>query len=240
MNKYCICTMPETWDVYKNNFKDDRFEFIVDVTKRPFDGGFQFTEQSIRDRLSFEGGVSKKSWWNPYGNRTVAWYYAHFRMLLYYMENPDADYYYFLDDDVKADWGLLFAGLDRSDADFMAYFIFKNIGVVSQDVPVIDNQTYSGREWFKRYPPDGDTFISEELFGSFFPIVRFSNKAMRELVDACHKGFFGYGEGFVPSYLNWTGYKLKSIINKDDKSDLFDVEKVNILHKNQKITWSWI
>lgn len=239
MNKYCVCTMPETWDAYKNNF-DKRFDLIADVSNWHFEEGFRFTENDIREKLGFMGQVSKKSWWNPYGNRPIAWYYAHFRMLLYYLKNPDYDYYYFLDDDVRANWDLLFEGLDKSNADFMSYFIFKNEGVISQSVPVIDSDTYSGKEWFNRYPAHGDTFVGSELFGSFFPIVKFSNKAMKELVDACKNGCFGYGEGFVPTYLNHKGYTLKSIINKDNTSDYFDVDKVDILHKNQKITWSWI
>ena len=240
LNKYCVCTMPDVWPSYKDNF-DSRFDLIADVTNQPFESGFTFTERDIREKLGFAGEVSKRSWWNSYGNRTIAWYYAHFRMLLYYLENPNYDFYYFLDDDVKVnDWDDLFRGLYLDKSDFIAYFVFKNKGVKSQDVPEIDNRTYSGVEWFKRYPADGDTFSSEELFGSFFPIVRFSNKAMEELVNACKSGLFGYGEGFVPTYLNWKGYSLKSLINADNTSDFFDVDRVNVLHKNQKINWEWI
>ena len=47
-------------------------------------------------------------------------------------------------------------------------------------------------------------------------------------------------KGFVPTMLNKYGYKLSSIIKPDNTSNYFDVNKVDIQHKNIKITWEWI
>jgi hypothetical protein len=79
-----------------------------------------------------------------------------------------------------------------------------------------------------------------EIFGSFFPTTRFSNQAMKKLLEINQQGYNGYGEGFVPTMLNYHGLKLKSLHNPNNTSDIFDSEKINILHKNTKINWEWI
>ena len=107
-NSYCVCTMPNTYKYYVghwDNFKDTGFnlEWISDVTKDPsFDVGFRYTEDDIRRNLNFTKDVSKAHYWNGQGNRNVVWFYAHFRMLNYYISNPNYDYYWFFDDDVKS------------------------------------------------------------------------------------------------------------------------------------------
>jgi hypothetical protein len=40
--------------------------------------------------------------------------------------------------------------------------------------------------------------------------------------------------------LNHHGMKLNTIIQPDNTSLLFDVNEVNIYHKNVKITWEWL
>jgi hypothetical protein len=44
----------------------------------------------------------------------------------------------------------------------------------------------------------------------------------------------------IPTVLNYEGQKLKTIITPENTSNFFDVDKVNILHKNIKINWEWI
>jgi len=53
-------------------------------------------------------------------------------------------------------------------------------------------------------------------------------------------GFDGYSEGFVPTVLNQHGMKLSTLINPDNTSRFFDVNVVNIKHKNITVSWSWI
>ena len=36
------------------------------------------------------------------------------------------------------------------------------------------------------------------------------------------------------------GFKLSSLINSDNTSNYFNVNEVNILHKNIKVNWEWI
>jgi hypothetical protein len=79
-----------------------------------------------------------------------------------------------------------------------------------------------------------------EYFGSFFPTTRFSNRALKQLLTDNENQFHAYHEGFVPTMLNYRGMKLNTIIQPDNTSLLFDVNEVNIYHKNVKITWEWL
>ena len=135
-----------------------------------------------------------------------------------------------------------FKSFESNDADFISYYIHKNVGVQSQpNIPEIDGNTYSGPEWYERFPGDGDQVDTDsDLFGSFFPIVRFSNESLKYLVDIINKDIHGWHEGFVPTVLNQEGFKLDTIFNNQSRSDHFDVDKIHIKHKGIKVEWSWI
>ncbi len=214
---------------------------------------FSFTEHDIRTILKFDGQPSKKHFWNSYGNRNIVWFYAAFRMMNFYLAYPNYDYYWFLDDDVKCnDWNTFFNGFKDDKTDFLAYYLFKNIGVTkNQHISEVSAPMHSfhgdGYNWFSRFPGDGDNLppiLAPDMYGSFFAITRFSNKSMQALMMNHRFGFWGYSEGFVPTVLGNIGdgedFSLGSIYKKDDTSDFFDVEKVKVLHKNEKITWSWL
>ena len=241
MSKTIICTCDNTFKSYEAYWKtvDFDFEFLSD--RAPI--GIEYDEQKVRDLFNFKGDVSKSHWWNQQGNRNIIWFYAHLRMAYYYMLNPNEDWYWFMDDDVVCDnWSEFFKAFENNNADFISYYIFKNKGVTSQpNIPEIDGNTYSNTMWFDRFPGDGDQINKNgELFGSFFPIVRFSNKSLRHITDLLINGVHGYSEGFVPTVLNQAGFKLDTIFNNQSKSDHFDVDKIHIKHKGIKVEWSWI
>lgn len=250
-NIHCVCTTPNVYGSYVNywkNFPKEKKELIwvSDISNNlSFDiGGFKFTEQDIRNEFNFNIDVSKKHHWNSYGNRNIAWFYAHLRMLYFYIKNPNYDFYWFFDDDIKMNnWDEFFKNTDNDDSDFLSYFCFKKEGVTSQkNVPVIDNKTFSKNLWFERFPGDGDLLPKDtnEIFGSFFPTTRFSNKALSKLLEVHKNGFHAYHEGFVPTVLNKYGFKLRTLIKPDNTSDFFDVNLVDIQHKHIKINWEWI
>ena len=154
------------------------------------------------------------------------------------MLNPNEDWYWFMDDDVICDnWSEFFKSFENNTSDFISYYLFKNTNIDSQgNIPTIDSNTHSGTAWFDRFPGDGDNIDkSDELFGSFFPIVRFSNKSLKHLTDLLINNIHGYSEGFVPTQLNKDGFTLDTIFNNQSKSDHFDVNKIHILHKNIKV-----
>jgi hypothetical protein len=244
---YCVCTTPDVYPAYENNWKNFTKDivWVTDNSKNEnFNLGFTYTEKKLREQLDFTGEVSKRHYWNSNGNRNIIWFYAHFRMLNYYTQNPNYDYYWFFDDDVKVgNWDLFFEGTDKDDSDFLGYIVFKDSNVITQEkIPVIDNRTTSQHMWFERFPGDGDILPDDinEKFGSFFPTNRFSNRAMKKLLEIHEEGLHGYSEGFVPTMLNKYGYTLNTIIKSDNTSDFFDVDQVNIQHKNIKINWEWI
>jgi len=241
MSKTIVCTCANTFKSYEAYWKtvDFDFEFLSD--RAPI--GIEYDEQKVRDLFNFKGDVSKSHWWNQQGNRNIIWFYAHLRMAYYYMLNPNEDWYWFMDDDLVCDnWSEFFKAFETNNTDFISYYIFKNKGVTSQpNIPEIDDNTYSNTLWFDRFPGDGDQINKNgELFGSFFPIVRFSNKSLRHITDLLLNGVHGYSEGFVPTILNKDGFTLDTIFNNQSKSNHFDVNEIHILHKNIRVDWSWI
>lgn len=241
MSKVIVCTCDNTYKSYESywNSVDFEFEFLSDR----YPTGIEYDEQKVRDVFNFKGDVSKKHFWNSQGNRNIIWFYAHLRMAYYYMLNPNEDWYWFMDDDVICDnWSEFFKSFENNTSDFISYYLFKNTNIDSQvNIPTIDSNTHSGTAWFDRFPGDGD-FINrtDELFGSFFPIVRFSNKSLKHLTDLLINNIHGYSEGFVPTQLNKDGFTLDTIFNNQSESDHFDVNKIHILHKNIRVDWSWI
>ena len=140
-NIYCVCTTPQMYSSYVthwNNFPTEQRElvWVSDITKdQNFDLGFKFTEEELRKNLNFYGNVSNNHFWNANGDKNITWFYAHFRMLNFYLSNPNYDYYWFFDDDVKMDnWSKFFEGTDNDDSDFLGYFIFKNKNIKTLDV----------------------------------------------------------------------------------------------------------
>ena len=249
-NIHCVCTTPDMYRHYRSNwdnFKDSgrEFIFVSDNTKdESFNIGFTFNESDLKRNMNFNTEPSKNNYWNSVGNRNITWFYAHLRMLNFYISNPNYDYYWFFDDDIKMDnWSKFFDGVDKDDSDFLAYFCFKNKGVLSQpNIHETDERMFSKDQWFFRFPGHGDVLPNniKDYFGSFFPTTRFSNKALKQLLEDNNNKFHAYHEGFVPTMLNHHGMKLNTIIQPDNTSLLFDVDEVNIYHKNVKITWEWL
>lgn len=250
-NVACMCTMSQPYNNLDKNWKEkiklknyDKF-LIIDTSKdQTFKEGFTFTEDELRRNLNFYQEVSNKHYWNSEGNRNIIWFYAHLRMLYFYTKNPTYKYYWFFDDDITiTDWDNFLENTDKDTSDFISYFIFKDDNVKDQpQIPIIDYRTTSKDMWFKRFPGHGDMLPENttNLFGSFFPTVRYSNKAMGILLDLHKKGYYAYGEGFVPTVLNLHGCKLNTLIKSDNTSDLFDNTNNLVLHKNHKIDWEWI
>ncbi len=191
----------------------------------------------------FGGDIPNKHFYKHRG-RGILWFYAHFRMIAGYTADPTYDNYWFFDDDVTIEQpDLFFDGFKNVNKDFLAYYTFKHPDIYSNpDVPAIDRNTYSGKGWFDRFPGPGDILHEDtnELYGSFFPIVRLSNKALQAITSEARLGIYGYSEGFVPTILNYYGYSIGTIFGNDSKSLYFDQDKVQVKHKHHHNNWSWI
>jgi len=257
-NAYCICSTTEAYKSYVDHWKNiltavdskslwwviDESKNFNDDPKHPlYSNWFLFCESIVRDNFSFQHNPSSHHFWNTRGDKNIIWFYAVLRMMNFYKSHPNHDYYWFFDDDVRCNnWNDFFVGFDRNTSDFISYFVFKNTNVMSHDViPTVDHKMHSFN-WFSRFPGHGDVLPidSSDFFGSFFAITRFSNDAMKALIEDHKKGFYGYSEGFVPTVLAKRGMILDTIYRPDNTSDFFDIKKVEILHKNIPITWSWL
>ena len=246
-DKLVVCSCVQDHQAYHTYWKDFElpFTYMCDVTKDPsFDShGINYREQEIRDQLYFEGDIPTTHPWNHQG-RNIVWFYAFFRMSLFYLQNPGFKNYWFMDNDVKIGKPTeFFKGFDKNDADFISYYVFKEKTVQSQpNIPHIDDKTNSKDYWFQRFPHSGDILSDNvtEYFGSFFPIVRFSNKMLNALTSETRMGFTGYSEGWVPTMVNHMGGKLDTVFNNQGTSDHFDAKEVNVTHKNINVDWSWL
>ena len=240
-----VSTCPQTHSGWEHHWKSFPYElnWMWDKNDDNEGKGFVYTEEEMCKGLGFEGGVSKKHYWNSYGNRNIIWFYAHFRMLWFFRNSPKKDYYWFFDDDVTcSDWtGFITAFKDKDD-DFISWFVFSKEDYKKFDINPLDKRTTSEHMWFERFPGDGDKlpWYIEQWYGSFFPVVRYSWTALNTLDQQFKIGWSGYSEGFVPTILNYYKHSLGSLFNPDGSSNYYDVSKIDLKHKHQKIGWEWI
>jgi hypothetical protein len=194
------------------------------------DNVIMYSTENIRNTFNFHIEASDKHWWNNGGGRNIIWFYPHFRMMYFYKIHPEYKYYWFFDEDVTFPEKHLYELVNAHsslDHDCMITYLFSDVnGENPSQVPVADENMGSFHSlehyWLSHYPGDGDIHPEDlkEKYGSYFPIVRFSNKAMKTLVEEHEKGFYGYSEGYVPTILNHKGLKLYSIFNKDSKINI--------------------
>lgn len=239
-----VSTCPQThgsWEPHWKSFPY-KFNWMWDNNNEGEGKGFIYTEDELKANLPFFGSVSKKHYWNSFGNRNIIWFYAHFRMLWFWRNAPKKDYYWFFDDDVTCDdWEGFINSFKDVDTDFISWFVFskENYG---NSIPTIDNRTTSKHMWFERFPGDGDKlpWYIEQWYGSFFPVVRYSWTALNTLNNQFKWDWSGYSEGFVPTILNYYKHSLGSLFNPDGTSNYYDVNKIDLKHKHQNIGWEWI
>lgn len=172
------------------------------------------------------------------------YFYAHFRMLTYFIKNPNYDYYWFFDDDVSFEGNLkmLLSNYNNIGDDFISIQAFKKSDVSAFPNISIINSKMEGNKgnWLNMCPGPGDNFppINTHL-GSFFPIIRLSKKAMEYLLSLNEMGYFGYSEGFVPTVLGSANFNLSSMM--DEFNNFYIENNVCVLyHKGIKFTWEWL
>ena len=257
---FVICSTPGLtayYDNWKKNLKLSNDNYVLcDVSSDRTlptnitldfiqDNIINFTGDGIKSTLNFDVEPSDKHWWNHGGGRNAIWFYAHLRMLYFYKIHPEYEYYWFFDDDVTFPNFQLDQFLESHNPltyDCMITYLFSNLGNENpSNVPVMDENmgSFHAKEfnWLTHYPGHGDNqppYI-KETYGSFFPIVRYSNRAMKKLLEEHENGYYGYSEGYVPTVLNHHGMSLYSIYNKNSKVELNN--DILIHHKNWEMYW---
>jgi hypothetical protein len=191
------------------------------------DNFIAYSEADLRRNLNFDLNPSNRHWWNAGGDRNIIWFYPHFRMMYFYMLNPNYDYYWFFDDDVTFPNNQLYDFVNAHkhlNHDCMISYIFgdltQNLQLETWDMD--ENMVvYHSIEhnWLTHYPGHGDIqpLDVNKTYGSYFPLVRLSNRALNTLLEEHKKGYYGYSEGFVPTILNYKDLSLYSIYNKQSE-----------------------
>ena len=192
---------------------------------------------------NFNRPISKYHRWGSHQNPN--YFYAHFRMLIFYMKNPNYDYYWFFDDDVTFQGNLkeLLSNYSNCDEDFLAIQAFKkeeyeNFPKISK---INDGMKGSHGNWLSFCPGPGDVFKETNIhIGCFFPIVRFSKKAMNYLLNLNENNYYGYSEGFVPTSLASAGFKVSSMMDEFNNFFITNNSNCTLFHKGTKFTWDWL
>ena len=205
-----------------------------------------YSTENVRNTFNFHLEANNTHWWNNGGGRTIIWFYPHFRMMYFYKIHPEYEYYWFFDEDVTFPENHLYDIVNAHahlDHDCMITYLFSDLNNENpSQVPVVDENMVSFHStdhyWLKHYPGPGDIQPEDvkEKYGSYFPMVRLSNKALKTLVEEHEKGFHGYSEGYVPTILNHKGLKLYSIFNKDSKINV-DESLIAFHRKYLELQW---
>jgi hypothetical protein len=253
-----ICTYHRTLDGDGNKnileFKNQNFEnFYVlfddhhrlnekEVSKKYGNSNVCLYNNEDFEKNLFNRPISKFHFWGSHQN--PKYFYAHFRMLVFYLKNPNFDYYWFFDDDVTFNGDLksfLYNYNDDTD-DFLVIQAFKKDNYEEFDkISVINSRMKGSRGyWLGHCPGPGDNFKnSNKHIGSFFPIVRFSKKALQHLLKLNEEGYYGYSEGFVPTSLASDGFKVSSMM--DEFNNFYKINNnCELYHKGSKFTWEWL
>jgi hypothetical protein len=224
---YMLC------DVGPNN---PPIDFILNFIQ---DNVVNYTINNLRKSLNFNLEPSDKHWWNNGGGRNIIWFYPHFRMMYFYMLNPNHDYYWFFDDDVTFPDNQLYKFVEKHKSlehDCMIAYLFGGLnqpiqeGALNMDENMGSYHNHD-HNWLTHYPGPGDIHPDNvnEKYGSYFPLVRLSNKALSVLVEEHLNGNYGYSEGYVPTILNHRGLSLYSIYNTNDKVKVD--ENITVYHR---------
>lgn len=195
------------------------------------------------NHFNFNKPIDLRHRWGSHQN--PKYFYAHFRMLMMFLKNPDFDYYWFFDDDVTFTGNIKQFLYDYNyiNDDFIAIQAFKKenyIGLPRISI-INDKMLGSHGNWLSLCPGPGDNFkTTDKHIGSFFPIVRFSNRAMNFLYRIHQEGYYGYSEGFVPTSLASEGYYVSSMLDENNNFYIPNQTNCQLYHKGIDFTWAWL
>ncbi|MBN2442350.1 MAG: DUF3405 domain-containing protein [Spirochaetales bacterium] len=133
------------------------------------------------------------------------WYDSHYCVLNFYAKNPGYRYYWRIDHDVRymGKWMDFFSLFESRDEDFLATYIQRYTESVTD--PFSDGPWFCWNLIKKIKVPDS------AKVKCFFPLLRFSNRALLKLHDCFSSGIHGFSEIIVSTLLDMYGYKIGDI-----------------------------
>lgn len=229
----------ENFSVLFDNQKKLDHEYV----KEKYESDVCFYDDEDFKKYNFNKPINRNHRWGNHQN--PKYFYAHFRMLVFYLKNPQFEYYWFFDDDVDFDGDLKYF-LDEyknEKEDFMAIQAFKKEDYLEfPKISIVNNKMKGSHgNWLNWSPGPGDNFESKSRhIGCFFPIVRFSKESMNYLLELHNEGFYGYSEGFVPTSLASSGFSVASMMSESNEFFLKNKSNCKLFHKGSKFTWEWL
>jgi hypothetical protein len=148
------------------------------------------------------------------------WYHVEYPILDYYMQNPQYDFYWRIEYDVRfgGDWCTFFRYFIDNHADLLATY----------------TKTYKDEPtwyWWNKINLEVDKNC---LRGIFFPVVRFSRRSLELLDHQYRNGAWGHCEAIVPTLLN-----MEKMIIEDIGKRFYDLFTFNyngiVIRKKSKL-----
>jgi hypothetical protein len=120
----------------------------------------------------------------------------HFPLLKFYRENPEYEYYWIIEDDVRfsGNWSLLFDSLSTVNSDFIS-------------CSIRNWNEEPGWCWWDLTHPTKELAL-EKRVASFNPVYRISNRALKFINNALLDGWSGHHEVLYPSLLKNGGFLI--------------------------------
>jgi Protein of unknown function (DUF3405). len=121
----------------------------------------------------------------------------HFPLLKFYLQNPQYDYYWNIEDDVRfyGNWSYLFDFYKDNDADLITCHI----------QPFREN---TGWYWWHTLNVGDHSISIDQVVKSFNPIYRISNRALALLHKSLTNGWSGHHEVVMPTLFYASGFPI--------------------------------
>lgn len=149
-----------------------------------------------KDFFYFSDDILTNLNYKPFGKKLIPGN-NHFPVLKFYRENPNYDYYWCIEDDVRytGNWKHFFRHFENSDKSFISSHIQRFIN---------DPQW----PWWNTLGYNDMTLKEEYLISSFNPIYRISKDALSFIDQELLEGWQGHHEVLFPTLLNAAGFDL--------------------------------
>lgn len=122
----------------------------------------------------------------------------HFPLIKFFRENPEYDFYWYIEDDVRClqGWG-----------SFFAYFLENEISTDFLSCHIRDFEEEPGWYWWTSLNPQRDPGAMD-LVRSFNPVFRISRSALAFIDESHLRGCSGHYEVLLPSLLKSAGFSI--------------------------------
>lgn len=159
----------------------------------------------------------------------------HFPLLKFYKENPNYNYYWCIEDDVRytGNWAHFFSYFESCDKSFISSHMQR----------YADDQQWG---WWNTLIYNGKTPKSEYKIRSFNPIYRISKEALNFIDQKLLEGWEGHHEVLFPTLLNAGGFDLldfggigEFVLEDNENKFYFGNYAQNSELENSESTFRW-